>query len=100
MTYNKEYFIKKFEAIPDTEIGESSLRNKCALYHCGVRSIDFYWVPTEESNALLRLFGANFIGNPKTTDWEKVFNVNDGWRANEILGKTPKERILNKLKSL
>lgn len=100
--YDKEYFIKKFEAIPDNEIGQGSLMNHCALHHVGVGIVDgkqtgeyysFMNVPyiTEESFALITLFGGE-----KPTDFNAIYAVNDDphW------GKTPKERILNKLKSL
>jgi hypothetical protein len=99
MIYNKEYFIKKFEAIPEDKLGSGCLNNKCALWHCGVRediNTDGGWKPTEEANALIKLFGGSIEENK--WGWEKVYHVNDGIDSSE--GDTPKERILNKLRSL
>jgi hypothetical protein len=53
--YNKEYFIKKFEAIPEEEIGQESLDNKCALYHCGVTLVDGIYKYTPEGEALVKV---------------------------------------------
>jgi hypothetical protein len=90
MNYDKEYFIKKFEGIPENEIGSRYIENKCALYHCGINFS--YSDTTKEAKALIKLFGGKH-----ENDREAVWWIND--MADE-LGASPKERILNKLKSL
>jgi hypothetical protein len=95
MKYDKEYFIKKFEAIPDNEIGALSIENHCALHHCGVEYNCGGYKKTDEALALLNLFGNDDTDEP---DWSRVYDINDGNIG--CYGGTPKERILNKLKSL
>ena len=105
--YTKEWFIEKFEAIPDHLIGQRSLPNHCALHHVGmgivngVQTGDYCdaegnWYMTEETKAFVRLFGGRegWEGN----DCNLVYFVNDG--DDNVLGTTPKERILTKLRSL
>jgi hypothetical protein len=89
--YTIDYFIEKFEAIPDNEIGLGGLSKQCALWHCGVRLNTF---ATEESAALIKVFGA-------PSEWMRsyVFKVNDDTEG-RFPGKSPKERILNRLKLL
>lgn len=53
MKYTVDYFIQKFEAIPENEIGQLSLHNKCALWHVGITEIG---VRTAEASALINLF--------------------------------------------
>ncbi len=91
--YDKEYFIKKFEAIPEEEIGKGSLCDHCALWHCGVVN---YRKLTEEAIALNKLFIGtnNHFVNSK---YGHVISIND---HRFEFGKTPKQRILNKLRSL
>ena len=95
--YDKDYFINKFEAIAEDEIGIVDLeKNHCALWHCGVRiskNDDSVYEPTEESTALIKLFGGK-----NEYDFTAVIHINDS--PNIIYGKTPKERILNQLKNL
>lgn len=90
--FTKNYFITKFEAIPANEIGEGNLSRHCALWHCGVRLGEKAYIPTNESTALIMLFGGKY-----ETDYAVVYIVNDGRYED---GKTAKDRILNKLKSL
>lgn len=90
LLYTKEYFIRKFELIPDSLIGEGHLKNHCALWHCGVRSYASDMGP--EAKALADLLSQNGEG-----DYITVFEINDG---DEELGKTPRIRILNALKKL
>ncbi len=89
--YTKEYFIKKFESIKSEDIGQGSLSANCALAHCGVKN----WVETEEADALADLFGAIYKG-----DYSVVFDVNDGNGIYRNSGETPKDKILNRLRSL
>jgi len=84
--YTKEYFVKKFEAIPEEEIGRGDLDKHCALYHCGVTSSPNY-NHTEESKALAILLGGD----------EDFMNV---WEINDDRDDIPKNNILNALKLL
>ena len=89
-----EYFIKKFEAIPDEEFGAGSLFDQCVLWHCGLRA---YSNPTSDAIALLELFKGHeiILGEDRYVKWDAVYVVNDTG-----LGGKPKERILNKLNSI
>ena len=85
--YNVDYFIKKFEAIPEENwtVGVYEDGDKCcAMGHCGIRD-DFSVPDTYESRELFRLIFSNYSCH--------VTNINDG----EIEGyqqPTPKQRIL------
>lgn len=87
MEYDIDYFIEKFEAIPEEKWGIGKFSDQdgrcCALGHCG----EGMFHSTEESNALssLLIFPAG---------------INDGDAMWNHLGPTPKLRILNFLKSL
>ncbi len=96
--YSRDYFINKFKALTDKEVGRASLERHCALWHCGVRigkvevdgkTIEDY-VPTDESTALIKLFG----GKTKH-QFTAVYSVNDGY--DEL---SPRKRILNRLKTI
>lgn len=89
MKYNLEYFIAKFESIPEYkwlcgEFSDEYGECKCALGHCGVRQE----TDTPEGDYLLEL-----------TDFD-IAEVNDGVRGYDTLGSTPKQRVVNYLKSL
>jgi len=95
--YTKEYFIKKFEAIPDELWYVGKYTNPenpnchCALGHCG-ESAPFSYGRTEESEAL-----RNLSSSPR---WNiSTINDNVGFMVN-YQGSTPKDRILNALKAL
>jgi hypothetical protein len=108
--YSAEYFIKKFEAIPDSKWTTGDLIKNdehgvelcCALGHLDVRYDPELkdWRSTEESNALITLLG----GDPQSTEynskWAIVTIINDirfedlTWRDS-----TPKQRILKALRS-
>ncbi len=85
--YTKEYFIEKFSALENHEIGSGNLKNHCALWHCGVRDYNM----TDEASALCKLFtpltGSEF--------YYSVFSINDN--TGVVEGDTPKERLLNAL---
>lgn len=88
--YTKEYFIAKFEAIPDElwirgNIGEGT--KHCAIGHCGVSSKDNY-KSTKESIGLCKLLNL--------TELEIAIQIND--RCDDK--KSPKERVLSALKAL
>lgn len=89
MKYNTEYFINKFERIPDNKWTTGTLvrgHKKCVFGHCG-------GYETEEANAIANIIIDNLTCTPMC--------INDGWYDNQIvmrsLGNTPKERILNAL---
>lgn len=97
MKYTKEYFIEKFKAIPDYEIGRG-IHNHCALWHCGVRDNDLDYISTPEAKALINLFGGK-TETENEIEYIAVYAVNDGFGIDSTKS-TPKERILNKLQSL
>lgn len=83
-TYDVDYFIAKFEAIPDERWCVYDYRNgpqRCARGHCGQTSFR----DTPESTALGELFDNNIGDGPSM--------VNDG-NVEEYQQPTPKARIL------
>lgn len=88
MKYTKQYFIDKFEAIPDDEIGRVSIDNHCALWHCGAEN----YAETEESMALALLL--NPLAETEIQRIETIFRINDFDRRN------PKQNILAALRNL
>ena len=93
--YNKEYFIAKFEAIPEHLWGKYALGSsevKCVFGHCGVimGCSGHGYVATDEALALIQLFGG--VITPRIS-WSTVTSINDCWGS-------PKEAILKHLKSL
>ena len=93
MTYDIDYFINKFEAIPEDKwttgdfVDETDETKRCAYGHCGSR-ID--WESTTEADALERVFGPAGLG---------VTTINDG-RDNRFPQPTPKRRVLAALKHI
>lgn len=90
--FTVDYFIKKFEAIPDElwSVGNYESGGKCcALGHCGER----LGTRVHESVALARMF------DPLA--WP-VSHINDGLFGTIVTryGNTPKERILNALREI
>lgn len=90
MKYTIDYFIKKFEAIPEEKwtVGQYSdnENNHCALGHCGARGFDIVTTTeTEESIALRKLFERY---------GQRVADVNDNYT---LFRSTPKSRILDAL---
>lgn len=82
--YTVDYFIEKFEAIPEANwtrfyVGRNGIH--CALGHCGYTSGGF----TEEASALCKLFDLN-IGT-------FVTKINDRVTAS-YSQPTPKQRVL------
>jgi len=100
--FTKEYFIEKFEAISDEQLIVGSLEKDgcfCALGACGVKK---YGVLTNEAKALSDLFIPLYDTEPLlefvfSDAAEVVYNIND---AAFKFGDSPKERIINALKSL
>lgn len=92
MEYTIEYFIAKFEAIPEKDWTTKDYVNEgksCALGHCGVREhLDTGWpVTTDEGEELNELLCA------------KVPEINDG-EDTRYQQATPKERILAALRDV
>ena len=82
--YNVDYFIKKFEAIPEelwTEGHFEMLGSYCAMGHCGQRDFGF----TEEILAITSLLH-RYLDSAVT-------KINDGWNI-KYQQPTPKQRIL------
>ncbi len=106
--YTVDYFIEKFEAIPEENWTRGSISDgncKCALGHCGVvQSDDGGWILNDESKALGNLFYGNESIRVKyefDSDYvaderiDIVWNINDIYR--DDMGLTPKKRILRAL---
>lgn len=98
-----EYFIRKFDGIPDEfwQVGSTSdLHGKCcALGHCGMDSVkELFSDYNYESKALIKLFA----DSEKDTDMDGadwlVIRVNDA-RTNRI-HRTPRARILAALNDI
>ena len=97
MKYNADYFIKKFESIPESKWAIGSFKRKygqcCALGHCGQTN----FAASEEANALSSLFYMYLNTNPVMIN-DAVGHLRDDagkelMRVDEF-GTTPKERIL------
>ena len=91
--FTVEYFIKKFEAIPEEKwcmgrITDDQGRH-CAMGHCLEKG-----TVSEELLALGRIF--NSIVDSSNHNAE-IWEVNDGFYLYKELGDTPKQRILNAL---
>lgn len=91
--FTKEYFIEKFEAIPEENWITGKLVHPtkpgchCALGHCGVREDNFgSWVETQESKALNKILG------------REAWYINDA--LSDRKNHTPKARILSALKDV
>lgn len=105
MKYNKQYFIDKFTAIPNDEwaIGKciDDEGRKCALGHCGIRTLDKSYLDNEEAFNLVKLLTPIY---PKDisliADVQVVYDVNDGNLYGDREETTPKQRILEALNSL
>lgn len=93
MKYDLEYFIEKFEAIPSNKWTTKKFNKgecKCAFGHLGC---EYACDDTKESMKLIDIIGG-VLGCITLVD------VNDGKKQFDHLGSTPKERVINYLKSL
>lgn len=96
MKYDLEYFIAKFEGIPEHEwctgtyISADGL-SKCAYGHCGVRAST---PDTDEEKGLDAI-----TGDIEGGYYISLVNDNKNDSFSEF-GSTPKERVINYLKSL
>jgi len=89
-----DYFIKKFQKIPSSEIGKGKLADHCAMWHVGIKELrSDYVAKTVEAKAFVKIFG-NFENIYNTNDRERNFN------GIHLTGRTPKERILRALKMI
>lgn len=95
MNYNADYFINKFEPIPESKWCIYAMINdkgqKCARGHCnaGIR-MDIKIYPSIEDNALCELFEK--LGH-------QVWDVNNGYHG-PYQQLTPKQRILAALRDI
>lgn len=93
MKYTVDYFINKFNAIPEEQWCMGRLSDyqsgKCVLGHCGVKQTPdgnySYTDMSEKLSAILRQIPG------------VLYDINDGHGPARELGDTPKERILNAL---
>jgi hypothetical protein len=79
--YNVDYFIKKFEAIPENSIGQGSIFNRCAYWHCSNEPTYCGIV----AKSFTDLFMKHLFQNPS------VINDNGDNRYRQ---PTPKQRII------
>lgn len=107
MNYNVDYFINKFQAIPENMwimFDQGKYGGPCCAFgHCRQSSSDYYGSDTDEGRALAKLFFDN--GLRQTEDIAKskkidplgkhwaVASINNGTVA-EYQQPTPKQRIL------
>ena len=86
MKYDLDYFIDKFEAIPEERWCTNTYLNgkqSCVLGHCGERD---NW-STEESEKLCKITNC-------------ITGVNDGLPPYNRYGSNPKQRVITYLKEL
>lgn len=95
--YTVDYFLQKFEAIPEEEWTVRKFKRpggrKCALGHCGM---DNNWEHTAESAALSTIFRNRWNGKVTVVDVND--NNSEFMRSLGINGGTPKQRILQALR--
>lgn len=89
--YTVQFFIDKFEAIPENKWNVNSYINiegdkMCAYGHCGVRGMDESFRNYPEARALAAI-GINHFG------YDKFVDINDGGSSGYDQ-PTPKQRIL------
>lgn len=94
--FDVDYFIQKFEAIPEEKWCTVKYRDRgacCSLGHCGEGMDDEYgFSVTDEAEALKKMV---FIG----LDDADVPSINDG-QDNRFQQPTPKQRILAALRQI
>jgi hypothetical protein len=105
MEYSIDYFIQKFEAIPENQIGEGEIEKHCALYHCGVKTNKDYKNLSEEAIALANIFKPLYHTQEENNLSVYIYSINDGSDnvngiIENVIGNTPKERLLNSLYKL
>lgn len=92
--YDVQYFIDKFEGIPEelwnedgNYINSKNRKCKCAMGHLGI------WHSSKLNDEAIAL--SSLIGS-----FGLVTDINDGYPSYRKYGSTPKERILNALKEI
>lgn len=102
-----DYFINKFEAIPEERWTTGTFKRIintpekldyqcCALGHLGLKKHDDIFL-NEKAKALQSFFNKDTSGRPSCVP---VTNINDDYSERYHKGETPKQRILNALKSI
>lgn len=98
--YNTEYFINKFESIPNELWTTGRLQKNgasCALGHCGVEDLDDLNAEAVAlADQLKPIFVAVYEDTPNFS-FSSVTGINDWADSFSSLGDTPKERIINAL---
>lgn len=102
MKYDVNYFIKKFEAIPEDNFisndWEDAYRGHCAGGHCGLNGNNCD-EGTKEAISLAKVLSPLKVTNNKIVGfdtgyfWWKIPAINDG-STKEYQQPTPKQRIL------
>jgi len=100
MEYDLEYFIAKFEAIPEDKWCTGVLRSlnrSCALGHCGATTCS----PTFKNHPLEVQELIRITGGSKDGVLPIIGEVNDGFIGELKRGdSSPKQRVVHYLKSL
>lgn len=91
--YDCAYFIAKFEALADRDVGLGHIGSRCALYHCGIGGVADYYPPTQEALALATVLGFKRSDNKPYGYAERVYYINDGHNT-AYQQPTPRRRIL------
>lgn len=93
MKYDAMYFLKKFDAIPEskwtTGVFKDERGRKCALGHCGSQNEEL----GREGRALISLFNRINESAVAINDFDGI----EGVDTHKFLGDTPKERVMNVL---
>lgn len=97
--YTVDYFISKFQAIPESLWASGSFSNRgrcCAAGHCGI-NVESDYDGNAEAKAFVNIFRTIKISNMgrvyKNELFDTVVVVNDGF-AEQYPQPTPKQRIL------
>lgn len=96
--YTLDYFIEKFEAIPEdewcTQLYVNENNQCCALGHCGVT-----FEKGSVEGITLNTLSIKALNSPNTGNYMSIINVNDGEHP-KYQQDTPKQRVLAFLKDL
>lgn len=99
--YTPSYFLSKFDSIPPDKWYETNFLNpkdrtcRCALGHCDVEQFEDIHA-NEEALALINIFEYNSMRQGPFA----VIAINDTSREFTYLGRSPKQRIINRLKEI
>lgn len=100
MAYDVDYFLKKFDDIPEeqwctgvySDVGPKGEDRQCAVGHCRSETSLLFSVEVEALRGLLKKVGLGDKANNS-----RVSDINDG-RNPDFQQPTPKQRILAALK--